>query len=149
MGSHECTTPASIASPWSGHPRQSDQGKWEAISLRADRSAPRRARRLVRRVAEGLPSELVERAELAVSELVSNAVLHGSRPGATLNVMAGVQDGRLRVEVADRGPGPHAASQRLGGYGLEIVHRVSDTVIIDRGPAWRVVAEFGPRPDPT
>lgn len=134
----------------SGETRQTDEhAALETISLRADRWAPRRARRFIRGVAEDSPTELVERAELAVSELVSNAVIHGSRPGATLKLAAGIHQNRLRVEVSDQGAGARDVVPGRGGYGLEIAERLSDVMVVHRGPKWRVAAEFVPRSDPS
>ncbi|HET8980552.1 MAG TPA: ATP-binding protein [Solirubrobacteraceae bacterium] len=73
------------------------------------------------------PDEL-HRAKLLTSELVTNAVLHGRGQialGARLN------DSRLRVEVADEGPGfeyvvGRAPFDRLRGHGLAIVDAESD-----------------------
>ena len=57
------------------------------LDLGHDAGAPRVARRFVTRLLDGwgVPAEAVERCQLLVSELVSNAVLHGGGP-VELNV---------------------------------------------------------------
>lgn len=63
-------------------------------------SSPRRARAFVADVldASGIASEIVERARLLVSELVTNAILH-ARSAATVTVE--IRHRRVRVSVAD------------------------------------------------
>lgn len=66
-------------------------------------------------------SELAELAELVVSELVTNAQQHGTGP---VHLRLGLEDGVLRVEVHDCGPGrpvrrwPSASDERGRGLGL-------------------------------
>jgi anti-sigma regulatory factor (Ser/Thr protein kinase) len=65
-------------------------------------------------------------AELAVSELVTNAVIHGS---GDITVRLTRLDGRARVEVQDFGPATVAYRERttsaVGGRGLQIVNAVA------------------------
>ncbi|MFD6415891.1 ATP-binding protein [Streptomyces sp. NPDC060194] len=66
--------------------------------------------------------DLVERARLVVSELVTNAVKYAV---GTVSLMLELRPGELAMTVADNGPGlpvpkaPDAA--RIGQHGLEIV----------------------------
>ena len=96
--------------------------------LRADPGAPSDARVFLRSVlADRAPEERVDTATLLASELVSNAVVHGSRrKGSTIKVDARSQDERLRVEVTDSGPGfdPGEALTRRG-FGLRLVRDLS------------------------
>lgn len=69
--------------------------------------------------------------ELAVSELVSNALLHGSgRIHVHLSCDPG---GRVRLEVGDEGrdepeaPRPHLAERRIGGWGLRFVDQLAES----------------------
>lgn len=73
----------------------------------------REARRLVRQAIRGLggDDDAVDTGALLVSELVTNAVLHG-RTGAVLRVLAA--GGRARVCVVDGSP----MSPRPRGYGV-------------------------------
>jgi len=86
-------------------------------------------------VRAGIPSTVVDDIELVVSELVSNAVVHG-RP-APVSVDVGIGHGEVAVAVSNRGS-PDAipaveswvlpAPQALSGRGLAIVRRLSDRV---------------------
>lgn len=61
---------------------------------------------------------------LLVSELVSNSVRHGSSEGIDIKVTA--RKDRIRVEVADDGPGFSATDPRGDGLGLAIVEKLAD-----------------------
>ena len=68
--------------------------------------------------------------ELAVSELVSNAIIHGD---GLIDVRLAVAGDCIRLEVADQGGGHTAprrsrrqASEFVGGWGLDLVERLSD-----------------------
>ncbi|MCU1395880.1 MAG: ATP-binding protein [Ilumatobacteraceae bacterium] len=92
--------------------------------------APRTARRFVtsQLVAWEIGRDAVERAELLVSELVSNAVLYGSGP-IRLELTEVDRGRRVRIEVCDRGAGQprmrHAAPEDLSGRGLQLVDELS------------------------
>ncbi|MEP7113921.1 MAG: sensor histidine kinase [Ilumatobacteraceae bacterium] len=84
----------------------------------------------------GLSVDEQEAVALAVSELVTNAIEHGSPP---VLVEGWVQQGRVEIAVVDGGNGPSApftglvpASGRAGGRGLWIVNQICDSVILDR-----------------
>lgn len=87
------------------------------------------ARRLVRELlADGDREDLVDPAELVVSELVTNSVVHA---GTLIRVQAEVSaDGSLRVEVADSST--HAPRERhygtlaATGRGLHLVEQLTD-----------------------
>lgn len=61
---------------------------------------------------------------LVVSELVSNSVRHGAKNGIDVKVTA--REGRIRVEVADDGPGFAIDDPRGEGLGLSIVEKLAD-----------------------
>ena len=70
----------------------------------------------------------VEAMTLAVSELVTNAVVHGR---GLVEVTLTAQDGAIRVAVADHGGGRprliEAATKRdRGGWGLRLVDKLAD-----------------------
>ncbi len=72
------------------------------VPLPPELSSPSLARRLVRDVLQaGDRLEWTDAAELAVSELVTNAALHAHTP---MLVTVGLDDERLRVEVRDGNP---------------------------------------------
>ncbi|NAZ88069.1 ATP-binding protein, partial [Kineococcus indalonis] len=109
-----------------------------------------RARRHVRRaLREADAAESSTSAELAVSELVTNAVLHARTP-LTVAVRA-APAGRVRVEVADASPVPLRV-RRLGaaattGRGLRVVEALSSEWGVDPLPAGRgKTVWFVPRP---
>ena len=94
-------------------------------------SAPR-----VREVLSALRPKLGDDAyadlELVLTELVTNSVRHGRLdPGEQIHVRGAVNDGLLRVEVTDSGPGfelgsPRPAADGSGGWGLVIAQRLTD-----------------------
>jgi anti-sigma regulatory factor (Ser/Thr protein kinase) len=68
---------------------------------------------------------------LVTSELVTNAVCHGSRPGDDITVDVRLKAGRLRIGVRDaaRGSTPVALTpdeQRPAGRGLAMVDWLAD-----------------------
>jgi anti-sigma regulatory factor (Ser/Thr protein kinase) len=75
--------------------------------------------------------------QLAVTELVTNAVVHG--PGGPVDVRVARDGARVRVEVADAGTeqfealGTEPSLEGEGGYGLHMV----DALASDWGIDWR------------
>ncbi|MGH3343645.1 MAG: ATP-binding protein [Carbonactinosporaceae bacterium] len=98
------------------------------VDLDADPREVSRARALTRTKLGcwGL-DQLTGLAVLVVSELVTNAVIHGYGP-AQLRLTF---NGRLRVEVRDLSPAPprlrDTCPGELGGRGLQIVNRLSES----------------------
>ena len=95
-------------------------------------------RRAVGEVAErfGLPTEVVDAARLAASEAASNAVVHAYRErGGELHLRVTVEDGELRLVIADEGDGlaPRPDSPGLG-LGLPIMAQLSERFEIVSGP---------------
>lgn len=97
----------------------------------------------------GLAGQSLDHLKLAVSEALTNAVLHaypnGSAPGPVSVEVAGDQ-AMVRVTVSDEGAGMTVHSPRRGlGLGLAIVASVSDFCEIRsvRGAGMRVVVGFG------
>jgi anti-sigma regulatory factor (Ser/Thr protein kinase) len=91
------------------------------VQLPRDPGAPRRARALLRRHAEGIERERLDTAVLLISELVTNAVLHGT---GEIRLVIDIDGGDARFAVRDEGdhrpavrddPGPD------GGWGLRLV----------------------------
>jgi anti-sigma regulatory factor (Ser/Thr protein kinase) len=90
--------------------------------------------------------ECMETLGLLVSELVTNAVLHGGA-GAELELTISLADDLLRVEVLDSGPGfvprPRAlAPDDVGGWGLYLVERLARTWGVSSGDGTRVWFEL-------
>jgi PAS domain S-box-containing protein len=94
------------------------------ITVVPDVNAPGLARRLLERsFGEYLGREELDKAKLAISELATNAVIHGQ---GEITVLACVDETRLLVEVIDQGSGfEHAVREHdfatVGGRGLSIV----------------------------
>lgn len=61
---------------------------------------------------------------LLVSELVSNSVRHSQSAGIDIRVVS--EDGHIRVEVSDDGPGFTTDTPRGDGLGLNIVEKLAD-----------------------
>jgi anti-sigma regulatory factor (Ser/Thr protein kinase) len=108
------------------------------MELRAEAGAPSEARVFLRSVfASRAAEERVDTATLLASELVANAVVHGSRrKGSTVRVDAEVRDDRLRVEVSDSGEGfdPNEALSRPG-FGLRLVRDLATSWGSERAPS--------------
>ncbi|MFC7407210.1 SpoIIE family protein phosphatase [Georgenia alba] len=97
--------------------------RWQ---LTSDSSSIARARHEVRQACEEWGVNDAGAAELVVSELVSNAVIHG-RPPVGLRLHAPGEG--LRIEVEDGNPAPPVTREqnaaRVGGYGMHIVDRLA------------------------
>jgi serine/threonine-protein kinase RsbW len=78
--------------------------------------------------AAGVPEEDLDAARLAVSEAVTNVVVHAYRGGSGLiHVNAAVASGELWVLVSDDGCGLQARKSSPGlGVGLALIAEVSD-----------------------
>ena len=68
--------------------------------------------------------------ELVVTEVVSNAIRHGSAPGEQIRLALTPKDGYLCVQVTDTGPGlvPRPGALEAdddGGFGLFIVEHLT------------------------
>jgi anti-sigma regulatory factor (Ser/Thr protein kinase) len=104
------------------------------LYLGPDTRAPSRARHAMRSKLESvLEADLLDRATLLVSELVTNSVRHGGlRPDQEIELKIEASPHRLRVEVAEPGdgfevaPGPRPRREGpAGGWGLFLVDRLS------------------------
>ncbi len=129
------------------------------------------ARRLIDELeGDGLSPQMVEDLRLLVSELVTNAVRHGSDGGRArdrqiagdpagvvegeaeeLELTMRVGGGRVRVEVTDPGrgftyEGPTGSYETEGGWGLYLVDQIAERWGIDDQPSTRVWFEVVDRP---
>jgi serine/threonine-protein kinase RsbW len=116
-------------------PWLSDQPAPISRSFPADRGAPRVARQTVKEYLQGVRADPRTLADvlLAVSEVVTNCVVHGYRgqPGGTVDLEARRKGECLVLSVADEGSGmaPRHDSPGLG-LGLPLVGRVARRVDI-------------------
>jgi anti-sigma regulatory factor (Ser/Thr protein kinase) len=105
-----------------------------ACALEDDPRAPGIARRFLRETLPGwgIEDDPVDTAELCLSELVTNAVIHG---GATSELTLTLDDGQLTVAVRDHGGSAGSDAQvvededpmRVFGRGLVLVDALSDS----------------------
>jgi anti-sigma regulatory factor (Ser/Thr protein kinase) len=97
------------------------------LDLAHDATAPRLARRFLATVLQGwgVDDDIVDRSQLLVSELVSNAVLHGTGPVELQVTETDANVGVYRVEVSNPGHGVPAmrrtSNEELSGRGLQLV----------------------------
>jgi anti-sigma regulatory factor (Ser/Thr protein kinase) len=84
--------------------------------------------------AAGADREQCEAVRLAISEAVTNVVLHAYGDfGGPVHVAASIAGGELWVIVADEGRGIDAPNRRPGlGQGLALIGAVSDSVAVLR-----------------
>jgi len=90
---------------------------------------PAHAREVVRGVLAGVPPQVVEKAQVMVSELVTNAIVHGS---GEASIVVEVDEESLHVEVLDCEPTLDLAPLRVGassqrGRGLAIVDALASS----------------------
>src|SRR5579885_2151846 len=93
------------------------------------------ARRALAEVAAaaGASGERLDEIRLAVSEALTNAVVHAYRNGATgeFHVTAAIASGELWVLISDDGRGLHAWNDSRGlGIGLSLISGLSDDFAI-------------------
>lgn len=100
--------------------------------------AATRARRALDELEAAIPEPVKEDLELLVSEVVTNAVRHaGASHGDLIELSVEVDRGRVRVEVADPGPGFEPAPViptmlQESGWGLYLVGQLSDRWGVER-----------------
>lgn len=120
------------------------------VDLPRDPTASSRARRLLGELSAGrLKANELDRSKLLVSELVTNAVVHG-RGKITLRI--DVNEDRLRAEVIDEGSGFERVVRdntldHLGGWGLTLVEAESSRWGVHEGTThvWFEIEQPGPR----
>jgi anti-sigma regulatory factor (Ser/Thr protein kinase) len=103
--------------------------------------------------AAGAPPELLEAIALAVSETVTNAIVHayaGAPEPGQVRVRCRVADGQLVVEVADEGVGIARRDDSPGlGQGLAMVGALAEALDVAIGPGGHgtaVTMTFAARP---
>jgi serine/threonine-protein kinase RsbW len=96
----------------------------------------------------GARRDLIEDAELVLSELVTNALQHGTAEDDDLEVSWALSEGRLRLSVLDGGHATaefvarEAAPDALSGRGLAIVDCLCEQWSVDHVGGTRVTAEL-------
>jgi anti-sigma regulatory factor (Ser/Thr protein kinase) len=102
--------------------------------LAAEPESVGRARALLTRLLEeaGVGDEARRAALLVASELVTNAITHGSRTGDKISVAYTIHNDLLLLQIRDAARGPAvpvaltADEERPGGRGLSIVERLAE-----------------------
>jgi two-component sensor histidine kinase len=99
----------------------------EVVDLEPSGFAPAQARRVLRNMIDTLvPLDVAHTAELLVSELVTNAITHGT---GTVRLVIDCTNHCLSVTVSDDEPvGPEIQPERLmsdGGRGLRMIESLS------------------------
>lgn len=127
----------------------SDALERASASLDRDLSSPRLARRFVAEVLRKWRcDDILETVEIAVSELVTNALLHAH---SKVDVTVSLRSQDVRVDVVDRGSGEprlrNPAKEEVSGRGLFIVESLTTSWGVDEGPGWKSVWFVVPRPD--
>jgi anti-sigma regulatory factor (Ser/Thr protein kinase) len=95
------------------------------VTLPRDHGAPGRARALLREHANGLDRDRLDTAVLLISELVTNAVLHGT---GEIRLTIDLAGGDARFAVCDEGDGHPAVRPEPGpdgGWGLRLVGQLA------------------------
>ena len=111
------------------------------VTLRVESNAS--APRLSRSHLAGFRRSLEPRYDdvlLLVSELVTNSVRHSGSEDIDVKVSA--NDGHIRVEVSDSGPGFDASDPRGDGLGIDIVGRLAERWGYTSGDRFTVWAEL-------
>ena len=105
------------------------QGSRVEVELASEPAAVGRARAAVVPLRDSLSDDIYGDLRLVISELVSNAVLHG--PGTSIRLAVAIDGETVRGEVADDGDGAVEVRTRAngaggGGHGLTIVDSLAD-----------------------
>ena len=126
--------------------RTAAEGGWTSFKLRGGADAAARARAAIRPLLPALNGAGGD-VELIVSELVTNAYRHSGASAEAIGVDLSVEDGLVRGEVTDGGPGFSAAPvsedrRGVGGWGLYIVDHMADRWGVRSGPPTSVWFEL-------
>jgi anti-sigma regulatory factor (Ser/Thr protein kinase) len=131
-----------------------NEGATEYTELRNQLSAVPDARRRLRELcaAHGTAPDIADRAELALAEVVTNALTHGLAP---VELVLAVDAASVTVTVADAGTTPveshRATTEDAHGRGLAIVAAVATAWGWNRRPhqthlVWFAVGSTSPAP---
>jgi anti-sigma regulatory factor (Ser/Thr protein kinase) len=103
------------------------------VAIGAGLDAPAMARAAIAPwLASRVSEKLLGDAQLLLSELVTNSVVHAQLPpGAAIRISVEISDGFVHLEVEDSGAGTAVAAQRPdrergGGFGLFLVETLAE-----------------------
>jgi anti-sigma regulatory factor (Ser/Thr protein kinase) len=128
---------------WTGTepPRHASSSSAE-LNLASDGHAPGAARRTLRIVCEGSDRVAIADAELAVTEIVTNAVLHAGGDGVSISFWSEGPTLDVVVDDGGRGFSPRMGSpddDQIGGRGLSLVDTLAESwgsSICDPSSVW-------------
>lgn len=107
-----------------------------SLTLAPDETAPSRARTAIRALSLGLSPHVLRDVQLVVSELVTNAVQHGSRQGIRVELELQGRD-RVRGEIVDQGAAgaPEILHEdgNPGNLGLKVVDVLTTQWVVRAG----------------
>jgi len=113
---------------------------YQQFEVSPDRLAVREARAQVRSLVDLLPDQVVRDAELVVSELVANSLLH-ARLAATERIdVALCREGRRLVIVVDDHHGFTRAGSERGGLGFRVLDALCERWSVHEGRGRAVIA---------
>jgi anti-sigma regulatory factor (Ser/Thr protein kinase) len=119
------------------------------LSLAPYPGAPREARRALAGMSSPLDEDLAERADLVVSELVTNSLKYADvGQSDRIELSVSVRPALLRIEVTDPGNGFEPVALRpgreddVGGWGLWVVDQMTDRWGVDFSHSTHVWCEF-------
>jgi anti-sigma regulatory factor (Ser/Thr protein kinase) len=133
------------------HDRRADNSQLAVAEIPLDAQAPSVARGITAQCLLDLVARpVIENAQLLVTELVTNSLLHSGAPrGLSVLVRVSLWGNRCRLEVEDPGDGATIARRppdrvRGDGVGLNLVEMLSESwgVIHARGGPTRVWAQL-------
>ena len=107
------------------------------LQLRSGPQAAGEGRHALDRLHGVLDDDRLRELRLLVTELVTNSIRHGTRPGDWITLDVDINPDAVRVVVRDRGPGfqpqpkPEPHHDRPGGWGLCLVDRLADRWGVD------------------
>jgi anti-sigma regulatory factor (Ser/Thr protein kinase) len=110
------------------------------VVLRGDVEAASAARRAIAANDPTLPPSVQDDVSLLMTELVTNAVLHGGAAAGRVQVEFRRQAGRIRVDVMDPGtnfepPAPPSKGDAAGGWGLFFVDQIAERWGVSPAPS--------------
>lgn len=119
-------------------------------SFRPELSAASAARRAFDDMSYQLDDDMFERGRLALSEAVTNSVIHaGLRSPQLIDMEVWARSDLLRIEVTDNGSGfdpaalpPKPTNSEPGGWGLWLIGELTDRWGVDLTHSTRVWMEF-------
>jgi serine/threonine-protein kinase RsbW len=112
--------------------------------------APALARRALAATAVGIPDDVLEHAEIVLSELVTNSVRHSGSDWVEVDIT--LDRNALRIEVIDSGqqairPRAAGAEGAEGGWGLMVVAELATKWGVERRPTGKIIwVEFDAAP---